>query len=138
MIARVTRNWLVIVSLVMFVVGGVAYATSGWMNQSAKAFAGISADYSTKTQSLQMATSSTVYTLPQRNDPYKICAYTSPVFISCVVSGTPSVAISAGGFSGMIPSNSCKGPERLNYTKCAYIGLNTTGYLTFEHIPSNP
>lgn len=137
--AKIVRNWLVYtIALVLLAGAGIALASTGWLNQSAKAFAGISADYATKTQSLAIPASSTVYTLPQQNDAYKICADGNKVYISCVVTGTPSVAISAGGFSGFIPANSCKGPERLNYTKCAYIGPSASGYVTFERIPSNP
>lgn len=131
---RIVGNWLTYLLIALVMASGLAYATSSWENQSAKAFAGEDVDFATKTQSVAIPSSSTTYTLPNQNGAYIICADGNKVYLVCDTSGTPTVAISAGGFSAFVPANSCKGPVRLNATKCAYIGPSASGYLTFEAV----
>ena len=131
---RIVRNWLAYLLVALFGFSGVVLATSPWENQNAKAFAGEDIDFATKTQSVAIPASSTTYTLPNQNGAYVICADGNKVYLVCDTSGTPTVAISAGGFSAFVPANSCKGPVRLNATKCAYIGPSASGYVTFEAV----
>ena len=83
------------------------------------------------TGTIALTASSVQYTLPQRGDPYMICANGNTAFVEC---GTnPTVATGAGNYTFFVPEGGCIGPVVLRSMKCAQIASSAAGQIVNIH-----
>ena len=91
----------------------------------------VAIDDSSKAGSVDLGTSSADYTLPQRGDPYMVCAIGNTAYVTCGAS--PTVSIAAGGYTFSVQEGACIGPMPLKGPKCAHIASSAAGQIVFIH-----
>jgi len=79
--------------------------------------------------SINLAASSTSYTLPAAGDAYMVCARGNRAYVECGTAVT--VTTSAGGYVFSVPDGACVGPLRLTGPDCAHIASSAVGQIEF-------
>jgi hypothetical protein len=127
------KSTIILIAIIALMITAIAVA-GVWETSSAQAYAGAYLDDSTATGTINLAASSTQYTLPGRPglSKYVICARGNRAFIRC--GDNPTATTSAGGYVFSVPDSACLGPLRLKGPKCAHIASSATGQVEFLHI----